>query len=122
MRLQVELMADTLPICSIIVANASGTMVMTAVMASPASKFAPNTENTVSSHATGSPTHAASATPPKSTSPRAAATAYDPATPSRMGTIFTMPLPQMLAATMMATATSATSQFAKRSRWPSLPG
>ena len=47
MRLQVELMADTSPICSIIVANASGMMVMTAVMASPASKFAPKIENTV---------------------------------------------------------------------------
>ena len=67
-------MADTSPMCSIIVANASGMMVMTAVMASPASKLSPNSENTVLSHATGNPIHGAAATAAKSTSPASAAT------------------------------------------------
>ena len=104
-------MADMSPICSIIVANASGTMVMMAVMASPVSNDSPNSENTVLSHATGSPTHGAAATVEKSTSPANAATAYDTITPSKMGTIFTMPLPQILHTTMTAIATTAMSQF-----------
>ena len=86
-------------------------MVMMAVMASPVSNDSPNSENTVLSHATGSPTHGAAATVEKSTSPANAATAYDTITPSKMGTIFTMPLPQMLHTTMTAIATTAMSQF-----------
>ena len=111
MRLQVELMADTSPMCSIIVANASGMMVMMAVMARPASNCAPKMENTVSFQVNGMPIHAASATPVKSTTPAADATTYDPTTPNRMGMILIMPLPQMFAMTMMAMATSAMGQF-----------
>ena len=69
LRLHVELMAETLPMCSIIVAKASGMMVMMAVMASPVSNPSPNSENTVLSHITGRPIQAASATGVKSTSP-----------------------------------------------------
>ena len=69
-------MADTSPMCSIIVANASGMMVMMAVMARPASNCAPKMENTVSFQVNGMPIHAASATPVKSTTPAADATTY----------------------------------------------
>ena len=67
-------MADTSPMCSIMVASASGMMVMTAVSARPASKFAPKSENTVEFHWTGRPIHGASTTEVKSTSPTSAAT------------------------------------------------
>ncbi len=68
-------MADTFPICSIIVAKASGTMVMVAVMASPLSKFSPKREKTVFSQVNGRPIQEASATSVKSTSPSTAASA-----------------------------------------------
>ena len=115
LRLQVELMADTSPMCSIIVANASGMMVMMAVMARPASNCAPKMENTVSFQVNGMPIHAASATPVKSTTPAADATTYDPTTPNRMGMILIMPLPQMFAMTMMAMAMSAMQPVRRRS-------
>ena len=67
-------MAEMSPMCSIMVASASGMMVMMAVSARPASKFAPNSENTVMSHCTGRPIHGASTTLEKSTSPTRAAT------------------------------------------------
>ena len=66
-------MAEMSPICSIIVAKASGMIVMMAVMARPESKPSPKMENTVLSHATGRPIHAASCTLVKSHSPIAAA-------------------------------------------------
>ena len=66
-------MAEMSPMCSIMVAKASGMMVMMAVMASPESKPSPNRANTVLFHSTGRPTQAASATFVKSTSPMAAA-------------------------------------------------
>ena len=75
LRSHVELIAEMSPICSIIVAKASGMMVMIAVMARPASKPGSNSENTVLFQLKGRPTHAASATPEKSTSPIAAAAA-----------------------------------------------
>ncbi len=61
------------PMCSMMVAKASGMMVMMAVMARPASNWGPNRENTVLSHSTGMPTQAASATGWKSTMPAQAA-------------------------------------------------
>ena len=73
LRLQVELMADMSPICSMMVAKAKGMMVMMAVMARPASKLGPNRANTVLSHSTGRPIQAASATGAKSTTPAKAA-------------------------------------------------
>ena len=73
LRSHVELIAEMSPMCSIMVANANGMMVMMAVMARPASKCSPNSENTVLSQVNGKPIHAACATPEKSTSPSAAA-------------------------------------------------
>ena len=73
LRLQVELMADMSPMCSMMVAKAKGMMVMMAVMASPASKLGPNSANTVLSHSTGKPIQGASTTGVKSTMPPMAA-------------------------------------------------
>lgn len=61
--------------CSIMVAKASGMMVMMAVVARPLSNCGPKSANTVLSHTMGRPTQGAAATPEKSTSPNAAATA-----------------------------------------------
>ena len=72
LRLTVELMAEMSPMCSIMVASASGMIVMTAVMASPASKLLESAK-TVFSKVTGRPTQGAAATPEKSTSPSATA-------------------------------------------------
>ena len=66
-------MAEMSPMCSIIVAKASGMIVMIAVMARPVSNPGPASANTVFSHSTGRPTHEASATGVKSTRPRATA-------------------------------------------------
>ena len=114
LRLHVELMAETSPICSIIVANANGMMVMIAVMASPESNPGPNSANTVLSHSSGSPTQSASATAEKSTSPIMKANTYDTMTPMRMGMILIIPRPHTLHTTIAASATRATSQFVEQ--------
>ena len=69
LRSHVELMAELSPMCSIMVARAIGMMVMMAVSAIPELKPGPNRENTVFSHSTGRPIHAALSTPEKSTTP-----------------------------------------------------
>ena len=52
-------MAETSPMCSIMVAKASGMMVITAVISRPVSQPLANSPKTVLSKATGRPTHAA---------------------------------------------------------------
>ena len=59
----------------------------------------------------GRPIHAASLSLEKSTSPMTAASIYDPTTPSRIGTIFMMPLPQIDVPMTIAMAVMASSQF-----------
>ena len=88
----VELMASMSPICSMMVAKAIGMM---ARMEESISVLLPSskTARTVRSLLMGKPTHAASLTGVKSTSPISAAITYEAMTPSSMGIIFTIPLP-----------------------------
>ncbi len=97
--------------CSTIVASAMGIMVMIDDTISPQSGDE-KIENTVSLILKGNPIHEASATAEKSALPNRAATAYEPITPNRMGTILTMPRPQMLLTTMITMASSAIHQSA----------
>ena len=89
----VELMASISPICSIIVAKAIGIM---ARMVDSISDVLPcsNTAHIVRSFSIGKPTHAASPSGAKSTSPMQAAMTYDTMTPNSTGMIFIIPLPQ----------------------------
>ena len=102
-------MAHISPICSMIVAKAMGTMAMMLLMRNVMSVFS-RTASTVCSRLTGKPNHAASETFEKSTLPIIDATAYDTTTPSRIGTIFTMPRPQMLLTITVAMAMMARGQ------------
>ena len=110
LRPTVLCMAHMSPMCSMIVAKAMGKMAMIDVtMRSKLGSFA--TERAVRSMSMGRPTHAASLSLEKSTSPMAAASTYEPSTPSRMGTILTMPLPQMEVPMTMTMAVMASNQF-----------
>ena len=94
----VEEMAEMSPMCSIMAAMAMGAMTRIEVTSNLArTNFC-------------RPTKSAPATSVKSTLPAISATMYAPTTPSRMGMILTMPLPQMLATMMMAIATRASHQ------------
>lgn len=107
-------MAHISPICSIIVAKAIGKIAIIEVkIRSKLGSFI--TENVVRSISTGQPIHAASPSLVKSTSPIAAAKIYEPSTPSSIGTIFIMPLPQIDVPITIAMAVTARSQF-----WPAV--
>ena len=68
------------------------------------------TARMVFSRATGKPTHAAWLKAAKSTLPKQAARPKDAITPSKMGTMRTMPLPHMLLTMTTTMATKAMSQ------------
>ena len=98
------------PMCSMIVAKAIGKMAMIDVtIRSKLGSFI--TEIAVRSISIGRPIHATSLSLEKSTSPIAAARIYDPTTPSRIGTILMMPLPQIDVPMTIAMAVTASSQF-----------
>ena len=98
------------PMCSIMVAREIGMMAMMAAMTRLQLGLL-NTWNAVFSHLTGRPIQAASLTALKSQRPKQAATTYEPSTPSRMGMILIIPLPQMLHTIIMAIARRAIHQF-----------
>ena len=109
----VEEMAETSPMCSIMAAMAMGAMTRMEVTSNLAmTNFCRPTKSALLTEAKlirGCMTPSA----PGSFAPQAvaiSATMYAPTTPSRMGMILIMPLPQMLATMMMAMATRASHQ------------
>ena len=103
-------MANMSPICSMMVAKAIG---MTARMVDSISEVLPSsiTASIVCSLAMGNPTHAASPSGAKSTSPIQAAMTYETMTPRRTGIILMMPLPQMEETITVTMEMMASSQF-----------